>query len=78
MQYHASYSTIVNAVNYLLSQTSKKHTLHVYSFSGGLGAAHLEHLWCAAPATNCRKVPGLLRLADTAFHVLMSSGIIAQ
>ena len=54
MHYHAFYSAIVNAVNYLLSRASQKYDLHAYSFSGGLSAAQLKQL-CAAPATNCRK-----------------------
>ena len=52
--YHAFYSAIVNAVNYLLSRASQKYGLHAYSFSVGLSAARLKHL-CAAPVTNCRK-----------------------
>ena len=32
-----------------------KNGLHAYSFSGGLGAVCLKHLWCIASVTNCRK-----------------------
>lgn len=53
--YCVGYLAIIDAVNYLLFRASQKHSLHAYSFGGGLSVACLMHLWCAVPTTNCRK-----------------------